>query len=136
MRKGHLLKNIFVLALLLQGGCADLFAKDARAQARHERNPIDADRLEQVREEEQEDKLLRVFVAPGSWAAALSRLEGQDVERRNVAAIGCVGEISTDMFCSWQRRRERKWERYSGRADLSQETPQIRNQRADELDDR
>ena len=69
----------------------------------------------------QEDELLRVFMDPGGWAAAVSRLEGRSVEKRDIAAVSCVGIVSTDMFCSWQRRKQHKWLKYSGRADLSRE---------------
>ncbi len=75
----------------------------------------------------QDDELLRVWMGPDVWAAAVSKFEGRSVERRNVAAIGCVGMVDTQMSCSWQRREQNKWHKYSGWADLSGETPLLKS---------
>ena len=82
----------------------------------------------------QDDELLRVFMDPGSWAAAVSKLEGRSVERRDVAAIGCVGMVDTKMFCSWQRRKQNKWHKYSGWADLSGDSPRLKNATPDKAE--
>lgn len=75
----------------------------------------------------QEDGLLRVFMYPGIWAEALSQLEGRNVERRDIAGVGCVGMVSTDMYCSWQRRTQNEWHKYSGQADLSGNMPRLKD---------
>jgi hypothetical protein len=135
MRNGRLPQCAVFLALLVtQAGCIDPTV--AGAHARHERNSMEAASLEQAAELGQDDQLLRVFMAPSSWAPAVSRLEGHHVERHDIAAVGCVGEVQTDMFCSWQRRQERTWRKYSGRADLSGENPHLLSQSADAPDDR
>jgi hypothetical protein len=137
MRNGRLPQGTVFLALLvMQGGCIDPSAMGARAHVRHERNSMEAASLEQAAELGRDDQLLRIFMAPSSWAPAVSRLEGHNVERRDIAAVGCVGEVQTEMFCSWQRRRERRWRKYSGRADLSGENPHLSSQSADAPDDR
>jgi len=78
----------------------------------------------------QDDELLRVFMAPGSWTAAVSRFEGRAVDERDIADVACVGIFYADMFCSWQRREQHQWRRYTGRADLSSvDGPRIRDAR-------
>jgi hypothetical protein len=69
----------------------------------------------------QEDELLRVTIYPGAWAAAVTAFTGKATERNEVRGVGCVGLVSTDMFCGWEQRIKRNWQRRSGRADLSAE---------------
>jgi hypothetical protein len=84
----------------------------------------------------QDDELMRVFMDPKSWAAAVSRVEGRLVERRDIAAVWCVGMVQTDMHCSWQQRKRNKWLKYSGRADLGGNAPRLRNATPDVPNDR
>jgi len=84
----------------------------------------------------QEDELLRVFVYSGTWASVVPRLEGRDVEQRDIAAVNCVGMVPADMFCSWQQRKKHKWRKYSSWADLSRkDDPQLKGAIAEEPPD-
>lgn len=73
----------------------------------------------------QEDELLRVSVYPGSWAAALSKVEHKPVSKRDIRAVGCVGLDAKDMFCGWERRAKGQWREFTGRADLRADVPII-----------
>ncbi|AYV46937.1 hypothetical protein CFHF_08475 [Caulobacter flavus] len=68
----------------------------------------------------QEDELLRMHIAPSTWATALSEFDGKPVKRRDVAAIMCVGREPRSMMCGWKQRSRGRWVQYSQYADLSE----------------
>ena len=75
----------------------------------------------------QEDDLLRIDVYSGTWAAALSKRDGDAVAQRDIRGVVCVGLVTSDMACSWKRRVRGRWRTYYGWADLSRERdPQIK----------
>jgi len=44
--------------------------------------------------------------------------------------------VYKDMFCSWQQRKGKRWQKYSGWADLSGNTPRLNNATLDMQNDR
>ena len=73
----------------------------------------------------QDDELLRMHIAPSTWATALSEFDGKPIERRDVAAIMCVGLETRYMMCGWKQRSKGRWFQYSQYADFSGERARL-----------